>query len=529
MPRRPSAPIVIFLFCALSLIATARTAIAEVTRIEFTSKQPYGTFRTGDYVIWQGRINGDLSPREVIPGVDKVASNDRGRVAYSAKIILIMPAAPLAGNGALLVDVPNRGRAYAEALYNSPRDAPFLSGTLEQGTGFLQDQGFTVAEVYWELGHDADLPSFVDAEGKTRYVEGAGFAIVRDAADFLAHAAADSAGTPNPLKGAINRTLASGKSQDGRFLKTFLLNGFNRVGDRRVFDGMHVFVSAAGLLPLLQTGTGPESSADGAPTFANPDFPGVNDGPLTIGEIIAKVEARGEVPPKMLLVSSTTDYYSLRASLGRTGASGTDDQPLPANVRMYDVAGGSHVVVSQASTCRLPPGRLDWAPVSRALLLRLDAWVSHNAEPPASELMPLEPASGEPPALRAPSLLSAAVIQVPKRDQDGNALGGVRLPDVAVPTGTNSGQNQPQTFTCMLVGSFLPFAATKAERERTSDPRPSIEERYHGRDDYVNRVRIAAQALMAHGLLLSDDAAVIVQEAASSKLFAPAATDAPPR
>jgi alpha/beta hydrolase family protein len=440
-----------------------------------------------------------------------------------------MPAAPGAGNGALLVDVPNRGRAYAEALYNSPRDVPFLSGTLEQGTGFLQDHGFTIAEVYWELGQGAGLPSFVDADNKTRFVEGVGFAIVRDAADFLARAAVDAAGTQNPLKGAINRVLASGKSQDGRFLKTFLLNGFNMAGDRRVFDAMHVVVSAAGLLPILQTGTGPKSSGDEAPTFANPDFPGVNDGPLTIGEIIAKVEARGEVPPKMLLVSSTTDFYSLRASLGRTGASGTEDQPLPANVRMYDIAGAPHVRVPKAPACTLPPGRLDWTPVLRALLLRLDAWVSQNAEPPASELMPLEPASGEPPALRAPARLSTAVIQVPKRDRDGNALGGVRLPDIAVPTGTNGGQNQPQTFACMLVGSFSPFPATKAERERTGDSRVSIEERYQSRDDYVNKVRIAAQELMARGFLLSDDAAVIAQEAASSNLFGPAAANAEPR
>jgi hypothetical protein len=522
MPHRPNRPVLIFVLCALGLMAAIRSAIAEVTRIDFTSRQPYGTFRSGDYVIWEGRIHGDLSPQEGIPGIDKAARNERGRVAYSARIILIMPAAPRTGNGALLVDVPNRGRAYAEALYNSPRDVPFLSGTLEPGTGFLQDQGFTVAEVYWELGRDAELPSFADADGKTRYVEGVGFAIVRDATTFLAHAAADRVGTPNPLKGAINRTLASGKSQDGRFLKTFLLNGFNMIGDRRVFDGMHVFVSAAGLLPILQTGTGPESSANGTPTFANPDFPGVNDGPLTIGEIVAKVEARGEVPPKMLLVNSTTDYYSLRASLGRTGASGTDDQPLPANVRMYDIAGGSHAVVPQAPSCTLPPGRLDWAPVSRALLLRLDEWVSHNAEPPASELMPLEVASGEPPTLRAPSGLSTAVIQVPKRDQDGNALGGVRLPDIAAPIGTHGGQNQPQTFACMLVGSFLPFATTKAERERVADARPSIEERYQGRDDYVNRVRIASLGLLARGFLLPEDAAVIIQEAASSKLFAAA-------
>ena len=44
--------------------------------------------------------------------------------------------------------------------------------------------------------------------------------------------------------------------------KTFLLNGFNMVGSRRAFDGMHVFVSAAGLLPILQTGFGPNSSGD---------------------------------------------------------------------------------------------------------------------------------------------------------------------------------------------------------------------------------------------------------------------------
>jgi hypothetical protein len=427
------------------------------------------------------------------------------------------------------VDVPNRGRVYAEALYNSPRDAPFRSGTLEQGTGFLEDHGFTIAEVFWELGHDADLPSFLDADGKTHYVEGVGFAIVRDAADFLAHAGADSHGTPNPLAGAINRVLASGKSQDGRFLKTFLLNGFNRVGNRRVFDGMHLFVSAAGLLPIMQTGTGPKSSADAAPTFADPDFPGVNDGPLTIGEIIAKVEARGEVPPKMLMVSSTTDFYSLRASLGRTGASGTADQPLPANVRMYDVAGAPHVIVSKAPSCTMPPGRLDWSPVSRALLLRLDAWVGHNTAPPATTLMPLEPASGQPPALRAPAKFPNAVIQVPKRDSDGNALGGVRLPDIAVPLGTNGGQNQPQTFTCMLVGSFQPFAATKADRERTGDTRLSIAERYHGRDDYVNRIRIAAQALEARGFLLPEDEAVIIEEAASSKLFEAAHAEAAPR
>jgi hypothetical protein len=515
------------ILCA-AFAATAPSQ-AEVTRVEITSKAPYGSFRAGDYVIWHGKLHGELSPAEKIPGLDRVPRNARGRVEYATRVVLIMPAEPGRGNGTLLVDVPNRGRAYAQALYNSPRDEPFQSGTFEHGTGFLQDNGYSVAEVYWELGQGADLPSFTDAEGRKRFVEGAGFAIMRDAADFLRHASADAAGTANPLKGAVSRTLASGKSQTGRFLKTFLLNGFNMAGGRRVFDGMHVFVSGAGLLPIMATGTGPESSGNGSPSFTNPDVRGVHEEVLTIGDLVARVEARGEVAPKMVLISTVTDFYSLRASLGRSGATGTADRPLPANVRMYDIAGASHVLVPKPpAECQLPPGKLDWTPVSRAALVRLDAWVAYNAEPPPSQLMPLERAGAEPPALRAPAHLADAVIQVPKRDADGNAQGGVRLPDLVAPLGTHGGQNRPQTFTCSLVGSWTPFAATKAQREAAGDARAAIAERYKNRDDYVNRIRVAAQELIAQGLLLPDDAAVIVQAAAAHPGFgAPAANPAP--
>src|SRR5262249_43957080 len=68
MPHRPSALIVLVLLCVVASVAGARRVNAEVTRIEFTSKQEYGTFHPGDYVIWRGRIHGDLSPQEAIPG-----------------------------------------------------------------------------------------------------------------------------------------------------------------------------------------------------------------------------------------------------------------------------------------------------------------------------------------------------------------------------------------------------------------------------------------------------------------------------
>ena len=120
------------------------------------------------------------------------------------------------------------------------------------------------------------------------------------------------------------------------------------------------------------------------------------------------------------------------------------------------------------------------------------------------------------------------MIQVPKRDADGNAVGGVRLPDIAVPFGTHGGQNLPHSFLCSLVGSYSAFAATKAQREAGGDARLSIAERYRNRDDYVNRTRIAAQDLMQRGFLLPEDAAVIVQAAAANPAFAaPAANPAP--
>jgi hypothetical protein len=515
------------LLLAVALACSALPATARVVRLEITAKQPYGSFQAGDYVRWDGRIVGELPPvADVIPDLDKPGRNANGMVAYSARIILFMPADPAAGNGALLVDVPNRGKPYANALYNSPRGLPSQSGNLEPGTGFLEDQGFTAAEVHWELGQGAELPSFTDAEGKKRFVEGVGFAIVRDAADFLAHAGADTAGTANPLAGRISRVLASGKSQDGRFLKTFLLHGFNTLDGRRVFDGMHVFVSGAGLLPILRSGTGPGSSADGAPSFAEPEFPGVHDGLLTIGAIVAAVEARGEVPPKMLLLNSTLDYLSIRASLGRTGAKGTADLPLPANVRMYDVAGAAHATVLKAEGCNLPPGRLDWAPVARATLLRLDQWVGWNVPPPPTTLMPLQPATGLAGVLQAPKALPEAVVQVPVRDSDGNPVGGVRMPDIAVPLGVNGIQNEPLTFSCSLIGAYHAFERTK---EAAADGLPSLAERYKDQADYVNRVRVAARSAQEAGFLLPEDAAVIVNAAAATPIFGVVPPSGPPR
>jgi hypothetical protein len=133
--------------------------------------------------------------------------------------------------------------------------------------------------------------------------------------------------------------------------------------------------------------------------------------------------------------------------------------------------------------------------------------------------MPLEPAAADV-ALRPPSIYPGAVAQVPRHDADGNALGGIRLPDLVAPLGTHGALNQPPSRECMLIGAYRPFAATKAEREANGDQRLSLAERYRDRDDYVTRVRMAAEQLAREGFLLPDDVAVIVQSAAANAALA---------
>ena len=71
----------------------------------------------------------------------------------------------------------------------------------------------------------------------------------------------------------------------------------------------------------------------------------------------------------------------------------------------------------------------------------------------------------------------------PQIDADGNAIAGLRYPDIEVPLGTYNGWSLRKAGYAegeqwWNTGSFVPFARTRAEREANGDPRPSIEERY---------------------------------------------------
>ena len=96
-----------------------------------------------------------------------------------------------------------------------------------------------------------------------------------------------------------------------------------------------------------------------------------------------------------------------------------------------------------------------------------------------------------------------------------------QFPLGALPRGTYTGWNlrSPQagaeTMLSPLDGMYIPFAKTKAEREKTGDPRLSLEERYPTREAYLARIEKAAKKLQEEGFLLEEDVARIIERASA--------------
>jgi hypothetical protein len=109
----------------------------------------------------------------------------------------------------------------------------------------------------------------------------------------------------------------------------------------------------------------------------------------------------------------------------------------------------------------------------------------------------------------------------PKVDSDGNDIGGIRSVALQVPVATYMGWNHRRAGfmedeLCGLQGTTLPFAKTAAERG--ADPRPSLQERYGSKANYVAKVEAAAANAVKEGFLLPDDAARIVSDARQADL-----------
>jgi alpha/beta hydrolase family protein len=386
---------------------------------------------------------------------------------------------------------------------------------------------------------------------KAPKVMGLGFAATRDIVSFLRHETADAAA--NPLAGRIDRAIGFGISQSGRYLQDFLYLGFNAdESGRTVFEGLMPHVSGGKKTftnyRFSQPGRSPYQHAD--MLYPGADFPfsypvitdaltGKRDG------FLARCLAAGNCP-KIIKTDSELEFYQQRASLMVTDTEG-NPLAMPDNVRLFLLSNLQHFAPANAKservkTCAFPTNPLNAGPPARALLVALDAWISHGSLPPASRYptrsdgtlvpssiddvgFPRIPGFDYTARLARPTVIdheamppvkgAAYPVFVPKTDADGRDLAGIHLPTLEAPAATHTGWNLRkagfgEAELCDNNGSMIPFAATREERVKTGDPRLSMAERYPREGDRTAAIAKAAQQLVHDRLLLQEDTKLFV-------------------
>ena len=405
------------------------------------------------------------------------------------------------------------------------------------------------ASIEFESGFEPGRIYEVVYRAKDPAVVGLGPAAIRDYISYLKQS------------GDVKRAISFGISQSGRFLRTFLYYGFN--ADEKgamVFDGVWAHVAGGGRGSFDHRFAQP--SRDGHPRlnllYPTDIFP-FTDQPETDAGVTDSILARAvqsKVVPKIFYTNGSYEYWGRAASLIHTSIDGKRDFGPAADTRVYYLAGTQHSgnVNSVRRDTENFSNPQDYRQAMRALLVAMNDWVTKGVAPPESRMpliarkelvlpaalafpripgvhVPKEPytayrldfgpefLSKGIVAFEPPKTGAAFPILVPQVDSDGNEISGVRLPELAVPLATYTGWNlrdarigAPEVAADML-GSFLPFARTRAEREKAGDPRPSLEERYKSREEYLRKVTAAGDALVRERLLLEQDVARITARA----------------
>ena len=408
--------------------------------------------------------------------------------------------------------------------------------------------------VYMAKGFEPGKIYEVVYRAKDPVVVGAGMAAVRDMISYLKY---DSTAIAHVLYG-----IGYGVSQTGRFIRTFLYQGFNTdEKGRPAFDGFFVHTAGAGRGSFNHHFAQPSRDAQPYSTFFYPtdvfpftSLPSID--PVTGARAGLRDTLRGSEPTKVFYVDGGYEYWGRAASLTHTTPDGKSDVGFLRNERRYVISSAQHSSPSGwplpetariAGTSAYKGDPLDQRLALRALMSSLIDWVAARREPPPSVYPKL--ATGDlvtASDLKAPRIPKLAVATIPYQayrmdlgarwsrgiidrepprlgapypvfvsrvDSIGNELGGIRSVEILVPlatyfpwqlrTGMAGGADRLVSFR----GTFVPLPKTDAERAASGDSRPSISALYGDRTTYLRRVDDAISSLIGRRLMLPADSA----------------------
>ena len=413
---------------------------------------------------------------------------------------------------------------------------------------------------------------------KNPLVLGVGYAATRDLISFLHHSRTDDTGTANPVAGLVSKVISVGVSQSGSFIRSGIHLGFNQDEENRQvvdgawpqIDGRQLYMNVRFALPDVITNL--YMMSDEAPVWWA-DYPDLARHYPPNGLLHRCSESR--TCPEILETFGSLEFYDEKMSPDLIGYTAEEDIPLPHNVHRYYYPGTTHggggggftynPSPAASGSCVYPANPNPESDTSNALQ---DAFVDlimngtpmpksryptlrdHQLVPATQEAEGFPNVPGYPfqgnqinktelfdfghkvnyhdqtgiVTIQPPIIKRVLPTYAVKVNSDGNEYAGVPSVLLQAPLATYTGWSTYAAGIyagqqCGLTASSWPFLETAAERMASTDPRPSLEERYGTHAGYVCVVTKAANKAVSERFLRATAATTLISQAQAGNVL----------
>jgi hypothetical protein len=411
----------------------------------------FGDIASVGYVEEEYFIEGEASAFKVIgelPRDGRFNVSKSGATPYKTRLLVRRPKDPAKFNGTVLVEWINVSAGHDIACADS-------RGLYEAGFAWVSVSAQRVGVHGYDPAFHTPLPP---GKGLVQW-DPARYGSLSIPGDSLSYdiftqggraVGPHRMGKVDPMGGLkVRKLIAIGASQSGYRLVSYI-NGVQKTDN--VFDA---------LMPLV---------------FAGRSAPWVDATPnASLSAPQARI--RDDLSAKVFGVDSETEALAYAAVR----------QPDTDSFRYWEIAGASHGATEQEARIKLitdrdgvtlpddsPPMHTSdvmWVPTSDAAIRHVHRWITEGAAPPIQPKIEVE-TTGASPAI--------------KRDRYGNALGGVRLPDMDVPIAQTLGSSKDSLW----LGQTFPF-----DHDR-------LKSLYPTHQAYVAQVKAAAERALKAGVIL---------------------------
>ena len=394
--------------------------------------------------------------------------------AYKTRVLVYRPIDPQQFNGTVIVEWLN------------------VSGGLDAAADWIMGHTELTREGYVWVGVSAQFAG-VEGGGSViglpsmplKMVDPARYAALAHPGDSFSYDIFSQAaqaiwfpGQTNLLGGLKPKAvIAAGESQSAFRMVTYV-NAIHPLAD--IYDGFLIHSRSSGSTPLSE----PPQPAIAAPRFVH------IRGDLNVPVLNFQTESDVTVFASFGSRQADTDRFRLWETAGTAhadtytvavGRTDRGDSPAVADLVVTDTP-------LEGVTCASPINSGPQHFILKAAIAALNRWVREGTLPPSAARLDVDP--GPPLAIR--------------HDDHGNALAGIRTPQVDVPIARFSGAPQVGPAICALFGSTAPFdEATLAAL-------------YPTHDAYVAAFNDATDQAVEAGFILAPDAELMKASAAQS-------------